>query len=248
MPLMTAKQQVNSSSTAVSPVTRKYVTIIRRFLPMVDMKICYQATFGQCSSTTFQSCQLDTSGQLDPVFYPQRCSYLHVKQNPAVVSVLPADNAQIVSRQAVVESASVPPWRHNITNSTVALAIGELLQLNVDAYDVNDEDDVDIMFTVDSVAPASAMLGPRMCCSDDFSTCQPWPFQYTDQFDVNTTSCDNETNDAALAAVVSSCSVQCTRWALRSACRAGSHVHARSRQRNPIALGIWRSLGRRDAA
>jgi hypothetical protein len=219
--LLSFKRQVLNSSIATSPITRKYVTIIRRFAPRTDLKICYHATYGACSPGTFASCRLDSSGQLDTIEYPQLCSSLHVKQNPAIVSVQPADKSQILRTQTVLESKSVPPWRHIITNSSVTISVGELLQLNVDAYDNNEDDDIDLGLTDDSVLPSSAWLGPRHCCSDDFTQCEMWPFQSHQQNNFNSTSCEIEVNDAAQSKVVSSCSVNCSSWAVRRPCRAG---------------------------
>jgi hypothetical protein len=229
IPLLTKSQQVNNASTSVSPKTRKYAAIIRRFAPIQNLKICYHATYGECAAGTFQKCKLGPDGLLDTEYYPQLCSYLHVKQNPAVVSVLPADNVQTngsFGRQTVLEPDSAQPWRRPIVTSTVNLAIGELLQLNVDAFDSNDDDDVDIMLTPDSVAPASASLGPRQCCDDDFSQCYESPLGATQDSDVTTTRCETDVNDAATATVASSCASTCVLSAVRKPCRAGAPPRA----------------------
>ena len=131
------------------------------------------------------------------------------------------DQYQINETYSTQEAKSTPPWRHSIRKSSVNLAVGELLQLNIDAFDINDDDDVNIVFASDADIPPNASLGPRQCCSDDFSVCNLAPLDARQMVEVNSTFCDNEANDDIGSTVRSSCRTICTRQAVRKSCRAG---------------------------
>ena len=138
---------------------------------------------------------------------------------------MPVDSLKLIQKFTFSESGGTPPWRRAITNSSVLLSVGELLSLNVDAFDPNENDDVDIGFASLTHLPSSAGLGPRQCCTDDFSSCEYRPFNYTNNVNVNTTSCATNTNlepGAALQPVVmSTCKTTCVLQALPMPCRAG---------------------------
>jgi hypothetical protein len=209
-----------------------YGIIVRRFAPLQSMRICFQALW-RCNPATDsartnisdQRCYYTSSGQLDPEFYPPRCVYIHVKQNPAIVAVLPLDSLQLIQTFTFSESGKSPPWRRPITNSSVVLSVGEILQLNVDAFDPNENDDVDVGIASNARLPHSAGLGLRQCCNDDFSSCEFRPYNYKQEFDVNTTACTSNTNQApaqfSQPVVVSRCTTTCVRQAASRPCRAG---------------------------
>ena len=216
--------------------TGTYGVTILRFQPLRKMQVCFQAlwhcnplTDSARTNTSDQKCYYTSHNQLDPEFYPPRCIYIHVKQNPQIISVVPLDILKILQTFTFSENGGTPPWRRKLTNSSIFLLVGELLELNVDAYDPNENDDVDIGFAADSKQPISSGLGLRQCCSDDFSLCAFRPYGYNQEIDVFTTSCTTNSNQepgqAPLPAVVSTCKTTCVRQALPAPCRAGESIY-----------------------
>ena len=160
--------------------------------------------------------------EYNPEYYPRRCVTIHAKQNPQIFSVLPVDTMQLNQSTTLSEGGDTPPWRRPIVSGTVLVRVGEVLQLNVDAFDPNEDDDVDIGLASDSALPPSAVLGPRHCCTDDFSSCQPIPMGYTDEIEVNTTRCNvNMKDDPPGLFARTTCVSTCERQAVPRPCRAG---------------------------
>ena len=210
-----------------------YGLIVRRFASLTALKICFRAlwncdplTDSAGSNVTGQKCYLSSEGVLDSSFYPPRCVHIHVKQNPQVFSVLPAEVAQINKSYTFRESSIVPPWRKSITNATVLMNVGERLSLNVDAYDPNEGDDIDVGVTMNSILPNTASLGPRLCCSDDFAFCEERPLNFRKLVYEESTQCETDINsDPPESRVTSVCNTACIQRAEPMPCRNGKfHV------------------------
>jgi hypothetical protein len=92
---------------------------------------------------------------------------IYVRQAPYIRSIAPVDVSMAAAPPVVVSEASpVPPWRPSSTLTSAKVPVGTVLELNVDAADPNEGDDVDIVAV--SAMPAGAVLSGRMCCSQDW--------------------------------------------------------------------------------
>ena len=142
-------------------------------------------------------CFPDEDGRcFDSRFYPRRCVRMYVAEPPQVVSVLPQDRLQLdgeikLTPPDCCHGSPAPPdpsasaytrdqceitpcweWLQNSTTADVHVKAGQILRLNVDAVDVNEEDDVDVKVAHGVELPSGAALGPRMCCDSEFNHCE----------------------------------------------------------------------------
>jgi len=142
-------------------------------------------------------CFPDENGQcFDSRFYPRRCVRMYVAEAPQIVSVLPEDHLQLdgeirLTHPDCCHGSPAPPepsasaytadqcqhtpcweWLRNRTTADVHVKAGQILRLNVDAVDVNEEDDIDIRPADGVQLPTGSALGPRMCCDSEFEDCQ----------------------------------------------------------------------------
>ena len=124
-------------------------------------------------TTVERPCFRDSSGKcFDDQFYPRRCVRMYVAEPPQIVNVLPADpHMRHPQRMEVVEHSD--SWRLNSTAADVRIRPGQILRLNIDAYDPNEEDDVDVLPDAGVDLPSGSALGPRMCCNGKQVCCTP---------------------------------------------------------------------------
>lgn len=174
---------------------RLYEVAIQRFKQSSETRLCFRAVDGLCDPSavnTSANCfgYLEPDGTVDPVWYPRRCVFLYIIQRPSIVSVMPAELSMMLQPvMTYQDTAPMPPWRPHTRISNVRLAVGQVLQLSIDASDPNEEDNVDIMITntADPQFPPYAYVGPRLCCDANFSSCvEPTPVCEN----VCTTTCD----------------------------------------------------------
>lgn len=110
------------------------------------------------------NCVRDDQGGFDLLWYPRRCISIYVRQAPYIRSIAPADASMAAAPPSNVSEASpVPPWRPHSSLTNAKVPVGTVLELNVDAGDPNEGDDVDVVAV--GAVPEGAILSRRMCCS-----------------------------------------------------------------------------------
>eukprot|EP00288_Rhodomonas_lens_P005460 CAMPEP_0177727772 /NCGR_PEP_ID=MMETSP0484_2-20121128/20503_1 /TAXON_ID=354590 /ORGANISM="Rhodomonas lens, Strain RHODO" /LENGTH=388 /DNA_ID=CAMNT_0019240455 /DNA_START=200 /DNA_END=1362 /DNA_ORIENTATION=- len=197
----------------------KYSFTARRWRPRSELKICFRVM--DCSPSASQgdpqACELDASGAFDMRFYPQRCVYVTVLQPPAIAAVHPLDPSHRVPGSEQ-DTPAEHPWygpTHTVSSESRE---GELVELAVDAWDVNEEDDVDVRLSAASAPlPDGASLGPRMCCSADFSACEERPAGSAECTEVCAADCTHVS--IVNQTVNASCSQHCQQHCQPRPCR-----------------------------
>mmetsp|Transcript_37176 Transcript_37176/g.87170 ORF Transcript_37176/g.87170 Transcript_37176/m.87170 type:complete len:710 (+) Transcript_37176:46-2175(+) len=214
----------NSIEVLSSAIYRTIKFRVNAFAPMEQLKICFRGIAKNDDvplEDGEQACTVDPMGarcpkdpndpsKLSDEFFPKRCVYVDVKQPPTIVSIAPAD--------AMHDAGSVSALAAEVAFRRSAVHVGELLRVRVLAMDHNARDDVDIEMSF-PLLPIGSSLGPRECCSADFSNCRRHPFGGTACSQQCVTRCAGGAVPAGAAGDGTSCVETCQEVCVPDPCR-----------------------------
>mmetsp|Transcript_9390 Transcript_9390/g.31415 ORF Transcript_9390/g.31415 Transcript_9390/m.31415 type:complete len:736 (-) Transcript_9390:1429-3636(-) len=208
---------------------REFTATLVDFAPSNDLRVCFQALV-DCRPTDEVTCPVsqvaysglkqvlgrqtccivNPDGSYNTNFYPKRCVNLYVAVPPQIVAISPADDNMCSTRRTILPLKS---WEKPVSVCDVTVNNGQLLRLNIDAVDMNREDDIDVHATG---LPNGAVLGPRMCCDENFTACHELPMGSMTE----TTECTNPCfSEASGYAFSPKCGSVCTMRYARNPCR-----------------------------